>query len=178
MPVTLERLDDYLDRIESAIPKAPTREQLAEALDVSPRMLRRVGYTKDRVYLLHLGILRVGKLDPFTGFWTFRAEPQVPFRPWRLVISMWSEMVAAFGVLNNWLVRDIKVANSSQFVQGSNQGFPASAFLPKASQVLFKFDTCDVGKEITVEMEQIDPANFPDETAVITAGMVGFAADR
>lgn len=183
MRTDLDRLSATLDGIEDEIgrrAKRRRRSKRGNRIGVSGRKLVRKQYTKDRGFLLSLGF-RHAYPDPPGFNVTFIASPQVPVRPRRLVLNDWGELVFSnYGTMRQWVVTEIKIANKSQFVDGGAAPFPASAFVPDASEVLFKFDSCGPGEEILVSLAKVNApyiisdANNPQ----LTAGMIVHAADR
>lgn len=127
-----------------------------------PRVRRRVarrGYTRDRGLLLgfgtQTGIAAGATVD-------FVANPQVPFRPKRVLIDTDQTPIE---------VADIKVGKNSQLASAG--GFPGSAFQATAFDIGVKFDSAYPGLDIVVTI-----TNNSAAAATITTGMFGYAAER
>jgi hypothetical protein len=178
MASDLDILETTLASVEAEIGVKPRRRRKGKRLGKSRRQLVRAQYTKDRGFLLTLGYWDVAK-ETGDHVHTFIGSPQVPFRPRRLVLNEFGESVqATTGNMRIWQVDEIKIGTDSQFVQGNSLGMPGAAFIPGASEILFKFDSCPVGREIAVTISNVDQTYFEEPTSVITAGMIGHAADR
>ena len=89
------------------------------------------------------------------------SAPQNLFRPERLVIP--SDIAFDLGV------RDIKVGNSSQFVQSAE--VPAALFSEVAINTGVTFDTAEVGNQVSVDMR-----NKSASALEFSAGLVGTIA--
>lgn len=123
------------------------------------RVVARRGYTRDRGLVLGFGTqtpIAAGATVDFT------ANPQVPFRPKRVVIDTDQTPIA---------VEDIKVGKNSQLASAG--AFPGSAFQANAFDIGVKFDSAYPGLDIVVTV-----TNNAAMAATITVGMFGYAAER
>lgn len=73
------------------------------------------------------------------------AQPQVVFRPERLVISS--------AIATSFLLNDFKVGKNSQFA--SSGAVPADAFAPTAFGVMLKCDTAQISNTLTMNVTNI-----------------------
>lgn len=81
----------------------------------------------------------------------FTAQPQLPFRPSRLVIPS-AQAVAL-------MVNDIKVGKNSQLL--SSNPVPGAPFSELAVGVALGLDTCNVGQQVTLSVNAFAPlTNF------------------
>ena len=123
------------------------------------RRVARRGYTRDRGLILGFGTqtpVAAGATVDFT------ANPQVPFRPKRVVIDTDETPIA---------VEDVKVGKNSQLASAG--AFPGSAFAANAFDIGVKFDSAYPGLDIVVTV-----TNNAAMPATITVGMFGYAAER
>jgi hypothetical protein len=133
-------------------------ELVGRAAKRRKRALRRGGYSRDRGLLLGFGSKDITSGDTQD----FLANPQVPFRPKRIIIDP----------ATNIAVQDIKVGKNSQLVSANS--FPAVAFQANAFDIGIKFDTAYPGIDITVTLTN----NGAGTATGTTVGMFGFAAER
>jgi hypothetical protein len=123
------------------------------------RRLRRRHYSRERGLVLGFGTQTIAANTTVD----FTANPQVPFRPKRMIVQATS--VAQLDV------EDIKVGKNSMLT--SAQAFPASGFAAGTFDQAIKFDTAVPGIEVTVTCtDQSGAAN------VTNVGMFGVAAER
>jgi len=143
---------------------------VAKAKTQSGRALVRRGYTRDRALFLSFGSVELDpSATPPTDRASILANPQVPFRPRRLIISASSEVIV--DPINQLVVNDIKVGKDSQLI--ASGGFPASGFSGPSNEMLFKADTASPGIDITIDLENTNDS-YP---MTVTVGMVGYAAE-
>jgi hypothetical protein len=153
----------------------------------SGRRLKRIRFTRDRLWLLGLGTQRMQNPDesgsPLIDALTFTTRVAAPFRPRRLVLSAASlelPRTSSGSPLGLLWVDDVKIAAKSQFASAPG-GFPASAFVGEADDSLVKFDTCPPGNEIEVNISSIPgwlSIIGEGDYLYVTAGMFGYAAGR
>lgn len=123
------------------------------------RRVARRGYTRDRGLILGFGTqtgIAAGATVDFT------ANPQVPFRPKRVLIDTDQTPIE---------VADIKVGKNSQLASAG--GFPASGFQANAFDIGVKFDSAYPGLDIVTTI-----TNNAAMAATVTVGMFGYAAER
>jgi hypothetical protein len=136
----------------------------------SKRALVRRGYTRDRALFLPFGSVLLDPNDtPPTDRASILANPQVPFRPRRVIIAASSEVIA--DPINQLIVNDIKVGKDSQLI--ASGGFPAAGFSGPSNEMLFKADTASPGIDITIDLENTNESY----AMTATVGMVGYAAE-
>lgn len=126
-----------------------------------PRVKRR-SYSRARRQLLPFGdtgSLAAGNSVDLLG------NPQVPFKPERLVIQETTSTGAA-------VVSDIKVGKNSQFISAGT--FPAALFQGNSNEGLFQFDTARPGIDIVITVHNAHTAD--PLTAYV--GMVGISLNR
>jgi len=87
----------------------------------------------------------------------FTAQPQLPFRPSRLVIP---NALAA-----QVMVNDIKVGKNSQLL--SSNPVPAAPFSELAVGVALGLDTCNVGQQVTLSVNSLAAGNLSNFMAAI-----------
>lgn len=127
-----------------------------------PKARRRVArraYSRDRGLILGFGTqagIAAGATVDFT------ANPQVPFRPKRVLIDTDATPIE---------VADIKVGKNSQLASAG--GFPASGFQANAFDIGVKFDSAYPGLDIVTTI-----TNNAVGAATVTVGMFGYAAER
>ena len=80
----------------------------------------------------------------------FTAQPQLPFRPSRLVIPS--------SIVQTMQVNDIKVGKNSQLL--SSNPVPAAPFSELAVGVALGLDTCNVGQQITLSINSFVAQQF------------------
>jgi hypothetical protein len=80
----------------------------------------------------------------------FTAQPQLPFRPSRLVVPS--------SIVQTMQVNDIKVGKNSQLL--SSNPVPAAPFSELAVGVALGLDTCNVGQQITLSINSFVAQNF------------------
>jgi hypothetical protein len=160
------------------------------------RHLKRVQYTRDRLWLLGLGHAKFGLVDGNTVYVnTYRAKVAAVFRPRRLVLQAATPSEAYPTYMQNdplslFVVEEITVNAKSQFAGAargilqagggfSGDGYPAAGFRAEANDSLVKFDTCYPGNEITVTIRGDDSDIIAHEiTWDIVVGMFGYSAGR
>lgn len=123
------------------------------------RRLVRKGYGSARALLLGFDpiAMAIGATNDFT------ANPQVPFRPRRIIIGATS--------IVGLVVEDIKIGKNSQLVNAG--AFPAIGFAGDTTEQLIKFDTAVPGIDIVITM-----TNTSGAANTVSAGMFGAAATR
>jgi len=124
--------------------------------------VKRTSYSRARRQLLPFGdtgSLAAGSSIDLLG------NPQVPFKPERLVIQETTSTGAA-------VVSDIKVGKNSQFISAGT--FPASLFQGNSNEGLFQFDTARPGIDIVISILN---AHATDPLTVYV-GMVGITLNR
>lgn len=123
------------------------------------RKLKRRGYSRERGLVLGFGSQSIA-----TGVTVdFVANPQVPFRGKRLILSATS--------LNEASLEDLKIGKNSMLV--SAQSMPAEAFGAGTFDQAIKLDTAVPGIEITATISSSSVA-----ANVVNVGMFGVAAER
>jgi hypothetical protein len=125
-------------------------------------LVRKTPYSRVKRQLLPFGdtgVLAAGNSIDLLG------NPQVPFKPERLVIQETTST-------NGAVVSDIKVGKNSQFISAGT--FPASLFQGNSNEGLFQFDTARPGIDIVITILNAHPAD--DLTCFV--GMVGVALNR
>lgn len=123
-------------------------------------ILNRRQFTRERGLVLGFGTQNVG----IGVTQDFTANPQVPFRPKRIVIQSTSN-------LGDFIVEDVRVGKNSQLASAA--GFPGSAFVNNAFDIGVMFDTAWPGIDIVVTVTNSNAA-----AQDITVGMFGYAAER
>lgn len=93
---------------------------------------------------------------------TFTAQPQLIFRPSRLIIP--SSIAASF------VVSDLRIGKNSQLV--SANPIPASTFIETAVGVALGLDTCNVGQTITLVV-----ANTTGGAVTFLASLIGTSVE-
>ena len=101
-------------------------------------LLRDVAPTKSRQYALPMD--SVNNINAAVAA-NVNAQPQVLFRPERLVIDQNA---------NSWLVNDLRVGKNSQFVAAGSM--PGAAFGANAFGVRLKCDTAQISQLITLNV--------------------------
>jgi len=89
----------------------------------------------------------------------FTAQPQLPFRPSRLVIPN--------TLIDQVMVNDIKVGKNSQLL--SSNPVPAAPFSELAVGVALGLDTCNVGQQVTLSINALNAVD------VFMAAIIGTA---
>jgi hypothetical protein len=126
-----------------------------------PKVKRRA-YSRARRQLLPFGdtgTLASGSSIDLLG------NPQVPFKPERLVIQETTTTGSA-------VVTDIKVGKNSQFISAG--AFPASLFQGNSNEGLFQFDTAKPGIDIVITILNAHAA----DPLTVYVGMVGVSLNR
>jgi len=125
--------------------------------------IRRRAYSRARRQLLPLGdtgTLASGASIDLLG------NPQVPFKPERLIIQEIAPGNAA-------VVTDIKVGKNSQFISAGV--FPGALFRGDSAEGLFQFDTARPGIDIVVTILN---ASSPAADLIAYVGFVGVSLNR
>ena len=136
--------------------KAAQRQQrrnqlarLAQAKQAGAVAVKQTAPTKGRV--LMVGFDSVATVAAATTI-AITAQPQVLFRPRRLVLSD--------AAANAFVINDVRVGKDSQFVSAG--AVPGSAFRPDAVAIDLQLDTCQIAASIVLNVTNISaaPARF------------------
>jgi hypothetical protein len=98
---------------------------------------------------------------PAAGFFDVKSNPQIPFRPERLVVP---SAIAAF-----FVIHDVKVGNRSQFV--SSGPLPAQVFAENGVGIVMRMDTAQVSQDVVITVENTDTTT----AHVFRAALIGTA---
>lgn len=116
-------------------------------------------------------LFRVG--DPTSA--QLVGEPQIPFRPERLVVEVQRRGVGAQGIAV--LLNDLKVGNKSQFP--SSAAISAEAFRFDSWGTELSLDSAQPGVKIVLDISLTGAVGggAPDDVLVVAATMFGTAID-
>ena len=118
------------------------RAALAQRMANSGTILRESAPTKSRQYVL--GFDSVATIAA-AGVLAITSNPQVVFRPERLVVSG--------AIAGSFLITDFRVGKNSQFASAGS--VPADAFAPNAFGVRLKCDTAQISSQVVISVTNI-----------------------
>lgn len=122
--------------------QAPQRQQVMAMRRPTGTVLRQTAPTKSREYVIGFDTVTTVAA---AGTQNVTAQPQVVFRPERLVVS--GAIAASF------LINDFKVGKNSQLA--ASGAVPADAFGPNAFGVRLKCDTAQISNTLTLNVTNI-----------------------
>lgn len=134
--------DDYEVGARRRAPQRAMARRAAPVRTSSGSVIRQSTPTKSREYVMGFDSVSTVAAAATANV---TAQPQVVFRPERLVVSS--------AIASSFLINDFKVGKNSQLA--ASGAIPADAFTPNAFGVRLKCDTAQISNVITLNVSNI-----------------------